>query len=71
MYNTPTIEELEYLASIVTKKQFGAGCRTELYNVYNRLYNANKRPTACGQCLARTHRELMVIYNNEKHRLNG
>ncbi len=66
-YNKPTEEEMEYLASIKTQRQYGQDDRNKLYNVYNRLFNANKRPTSCGRCLANTHKELMLIYNREKN----
>ena len=65
-YNKPTEEELTYLESIKNQKQYGSADRDKLYKVYNRIFNTNKRPTACGRCLATTHRELMTILNNEK-----
>jgi hypothetical protein len=64
--NTPTKEELIYLESIRTKKQYSPQDRVEMYNVYNRIFNTSKRPTSCGKCLADTHRDLMNVYNQYK-----
>jgi len=70
-YNTPTDEELTYLASIRGQKTYSPNDRVVMYNVYNRIFGTNKQPTSCGKCLAGTHRELMTVYNNEKNRNNG
>ena len=62
--NKPTEQEMEYLRSIRTKRTYGSGERKEMYNVYNRIFNDNRRPTSCGSCVAKVHRTLMTILNN-------
>jgi len=64
-YNTPTHEEMTFLASIKNQKRYGKNEREMLYHVYNRLHNTHIRPTTCGSCLAKRHKELMKIYNTE------
>ena len=70
-YNTPTAEELAYLASIVNTKRYGANDRDMLYKTYNRIFNTNIRPSSCGGCLAKRHKELMIVYNENKNKENG
>lgn len=69
--NTPTKEELTYLASIEKKKQYSPGDRIEMYKVYNRIFGTNDRPTSCGKCLSNTHRRLMNVYNKYKNQDNA
>ncbi len=59
--NTPTDEELEYIASIKNKKRYGLGDREELYRVFNRIHNTHIRPTSCGSCIAKRHKQLMKL----------
>lgn len=59
--NQPTEQELEYLRSIRVKRTYGRDDRNYMYNVYNRIYNDNKRPTSCGSCVAKTHSSLMKV----------
>lgn len=60
-YNAPTEEELEYLASISKQKRYGKDDRNKLYYTYNRLFNTRIKPTTCGSCIAKRHKELMQI----------
>lgn len=68
---TPTIEELKYIESIRNKKRYGGGDRNEMWVVYNRIFGTNDRPTSCGSCVAKVHRRLMNVYNQNKQLLNG
>ena len=67
-YNTPTAEELAYLSSIRDKKSYGFNDRVVMYNTFNRLFNANKRPTSCGACVAEVHKALMMVLNTENNK---
>jgi hypothetical protein len=69
--NKPTPEELVYLASIRTMKRYGNNDRAVMYGVYNRIFGTDKRPTSCGRCLSKTHKELMNVYNQYKNEDNG
>lgn len=64
-YNTPTHEEMAYLAAIKTQKRYGKNDRDVLYHTYNRLFNTRIRPTTCGSCIAKRHKELMKVYQLE------
>lgn len=64
--NTPTDDELIYLAAIRNQKRYSPNDRNVMYGVYNRIFGTNKRPTSCGKCIANTHRELMKVYNQYK-----
>lgn len=60
-YNAPTEEELTYLESIRDQKRYSPADRDKLYYTYNRLFNTHIRPTTCGSCVAKRHKELMQI----------
>ena len=64
-YNTPTEEELIYMGSIRHQKRYGGNDRNVMYGVFNRLFNANRRPTSCGSCLAEVHKALMYVLDTE------
>lgn len=70
-YNTPTDEEMVYLASIKDMKRFGMNDRKVLYGTYNRIFNTKIAVSSCGSCLAKRHKHLMEVYNKEKDRNNG
>ena len=60
-YNAPTEEELEYLESIRKQKRYGKDDRNKLYYTYNRLFNTRVKPTTCGSCIAKRHKQLMQV----------
>ena len=64
-YNTPTEEELTYLESIRNQKRYSPADRDKMYYTYNRLFNTRIRPTTCGSCIAKRHKELMQVYQLE------
>ena len=65
--NTPTDEELKYIASIVNKKRYSPQEVKDMFDLYNRLHGTKDRPTTCGKCIARKHSALMKIYKNNKN----
>lgn len=69
--NKPTKDELIYLQSIERKKSYGGGDRQQMWDVYNRIFGTNERPTSCGSCVSKVHRRLMNVYNQYKTELNG
>jgi hypothetical protein len=60
-YNTPTEEELEYIASISRQKRYSPADRDKLYYTYNRIFNTRVKPTTCGNCIANRHKQLMQV----------
>ena len=67
-YNEPTLQELAYIASIRGKKRYGRDERVTMYNTFNRIFNANRRPTSCGACLGDVHKALMKVLELENNK---
>jgi len=62
-YKEPTHDELTTIATFKGRRKFGMGELNVMVGIYNRLYNARERATACGKCVARVHAGLMKVLN--------
>jgi len=68
-----TQDEYDYFMGnkIIGKTNFSKEELYKMIEVYNRVYNANEKPTSCGRCLARIAESIVyLVKNSPYYRIN-
>ncbi|CAB5218644.1 hypothetical protein UFOVP211_46 [uncultured Caudovirales phage] len=63
-----TEEEYNYLTEYFaqTRNEINVSQQQMLLKIYNRIFNANKKPTSCSSCFRELHSDLAKVYNTYK-----
>jgi NAD(P)H-nitrite reductase large subunit len=67
-----TEDEYNYLTEYFaqTRNEINVSQQQMLLKIYNRIFNANKKPTSCSSCFRELHSDLAKVYNTYKEENN-